>query len=119
MDTFEEKQEWLKSLEVGDKVCKFDDNRWYPNREYYKILTIKNITKGGNLRLDDGELIKLGYTPEIQPITQDIILHNKKMNIRRRLDNRLKVIDVFTLTMETVVKMLEVLNNDNIKDGEK
>ena len=61
----------------------------------------------------------MGYSTEIQPITQDILLHNNKINIRRRLENKLRDIDIFTLPIEKVVKMLEVLAKDNSKDGEE
>lgn len=114
--TYEETQEWLKTLKTGDKVCYLTkaNNIW--NRfSYYKYLEVKNITKSGNIRLENGDLIKIGgLSPDIEPITENVKKYNQQVKIKIKLEEKLSKTNVFNLPIEKVIKILKVLESEEL-----
>lgn len=108
----EQKQKWLKSLKIGDSVCKFASSTWYDSRKYYDIVKVKSITKSGNIRLENEDLIKLGSSTGYQPITQEVILINKEMAIKTKLRIRLANVVIYNLDIEKVKQILEILGDE-------
>ena len=108
----EEQKEWLKSLKVGDLICKFVSSTWYDSSSYYSAVKVKSITKGGNIRLENGDLIKLGYTTGYQPITKEVILINKEVSTRKKLKKKFESVNVSKLDIEKVNQILEILGDE-------
>ena len=108
----EEQKEWLKSLKVGDLICKFVSPTWHNSSSYYSTVKVKSITKSGNIRLENGDLIKLGYTSGYQPITKEVMLINKEVSIKKKLKRKFESVDVDNLDIEKVKQILEILGDE-------
>ena len=108
----EEQKEWVKSLKIGDLICKFVSSTWYDSSSYYSTEKVKSITKGGNIRLENGDLIKLGCTTSYQPITKEVMLVNKEMSIKKKLRRKFESVNVNKLDIEKVKQILEILGDE-------
>ena len=120
MEDFNRK-EWLKTLKKGDKVA----NKEYFGLEkykYYEIYEVKNITKGGKVRLDSGELLNEngeyckydiwgGTYIYIVPITEEVLKVNKEERIRRKFYDLLFKAEKrdYVYTTEQKKKIIELL----------
>lgn len=116
-----DRKEWLKTLKKGDKVA----NKEYFGLEkykYYEIYEVKNITKGGKVRLDSGELLNEngeyckydiwgGTDIYIVPITEEVLKVNKEERIRRKFYDLLFKAEKrdYVYTTEQKMKIIELL----------
>lgn len=122
MEDFNRKK-WLKTLRKGDKVANKERHGW-EKYEYYRIYEVKNITKGGKIRLDSGELLnedgeyfkydRWGSTDiHIVPITEEVLKVNEEVRIRQKFYKLLtKAINGdYTYTTEQKMKIIELLES--------
>ena len=121
MEDFNRK-EWLKTLKKGDKVA---NKEYYglDRYKYYEIYEVKNITKGGKIRLDSGELLNEngenckyniwggGTDIYIVQITEEVLKVNKEERIRRKFYNLLFKAEKrdYVYTTEQKMKIIELL----------
>ena len=116
-----DRKEWLKTLKKGDKVA---NKEYYglDRYKYYEIYEVKNITKGGKIRLDSGELLNEngeyckydiwgGTDIYIVPITEEVLKVNKEERIRRKFYNLLFKAEKrdYVYTTEQKIKIIELL----------
>lgn len=121
-----EREEWLKSLKAGDKVC----NRTSDGKSYY-FLEVKNITKGGNIRLTNGVLLKNGrahkshgvwsgsISYDIEPITEEVIKivkrHRERIAIVKEVRRLCSTFNSVKYDNETLIKIRDLMK---IEEGE-
>lgn len=110
---YEEKQEWLKTLKVGDKVYSYTSSNWYNDISYYSSNTVKTITKSGSIRLDNGRLIKIGCNTEIESLSDKIIEYNKNVKMKIALVEKMKSINIYELSASKVNRILEIVNEED------
>ena len=117
-----DRKEWLKTLKKGDKVA---NKEYYglDRYKYYEIYEVKNITKGGKIRLDSGELLNEngeyckyniwggGTDIYIVPITEEVLKVNEERRIRRKFYNLLFKAEKgdYVYTTEQKMKIIELL----------
>ena len=123
MEDFDRKK-WLKTLKKGDKVANKERYDW-GKYEYYRIYEVKNITKGGKIRLDTGELldedgeycrgnIVWGSTYiHIVPITEEVLKVNEEKRIGQKFYNLLSKAEKgdYVYTTEQKMKIIELLES--------
>lgn len=120
------KKEWIKNLNVGDKVaCK------QQCREYYNIYTVKRFTKTTvvvitkNFAREEIEL-KFGYDgfskpycawnhSLLVPYTKEIEAINYKYKLKRLIPEKFQTIDLTNLTVDELEQIYHFLN-DFIKE---
>ena len=119
MEDFDRKK-WLKTLKKGDKVANKERYGW-EKYEYYRIYEVKNITKGGKIRLDSGELLnengeycnyEWGSTYiHIVPITEEVLKVNEEKRIRQKFYKLLTKAEKgdYIYTTEQKIKIIELL----------
>ena len=119
-----DRKEWLSNLKIGNSVCYKRWDRW-ERTHFYTIVSIKNITQKGNIRLDSGELLNSdghyhkrgswgdGYFIDIEPLTEEII---KEIKDRREKKNAINVIrnifektDLKNIETEKLKKIIEIM----------
>ena len=89
--TMEERAQILKSLKKGDELIKIQFGKW---EEFWEVsrVTVKNVTKKGNVRLSDGKLLtwleQEYYDPNEE---QDFNIVEK--NISDRYEKLKKILD--------------------------
>lgn len=68
----------ISKLKVGDELGKlFEANYAYP--EHYSFYRVEKITPKGNVRLNDGQLLKVGYNYfDIEYKTDDMVEFNRR-----------------------------------------
>ena len=117
------REECLKTLKNGDKVA----NKEYYGLErykYYKIYTIKNITKTGKIRLDNDKLLNEngeyckydiwgGTDIYIVPVTEEVLKVNEEKRIRRKFYDLLFKAEKgdYIYTTEQKMKIIELLES--------
>lgn len=104
------REEWLKSLKVGDKVANKTTSGI--DREIcYQILEIKNVTNKGNIRLTNGILLNTDYV--IEPLTDEILEYEKNRREYKSLRYEVaELCDNFRrekYTVEELKKLKEIL----------
>lgn len=115
-----EREEWLKSLKAGDKVC----NKTSDGKSYY-VLEVKNITKGGNIRLTNGVLLKNGRAYinhgvwsgstayDIEPITEEVAdtirKHRERMAIVKEVRRLCSSFNSIKYDNETLIKIRDLM----------
>ena len=117
-----DRKKWLKTLKKGDKVANKERYGW-EKYEYYRIYEIKNITKGGKIRLDndklldeDGEYCKYEWGStyiHIVPITEEVLKVNGEKRIRQKFYNLLSKAEKgdYIYTTEQKMKIIELLES--------
>ena len=117
-----DRKEWLKTLKKGDKVANKERYDW-GTCQYYRIYEVKNITKGGKIRLDSGELLNEdgeyyrnniiwgGTDIHIVPITEEVLKVNEEKRIRQKFYNLLLKAEKgdYVYTTEQKMKIIELL----------
>lgn len=113
----QERQEWLKSLKVGDRV-------WNSRQGGGAFYTIKKITPTGKIRLDNDVLLnndgygETGYRfnmtyYKIEPITQELLnkIEQQKQKIIsiKELNKAIKELDINSWDIEKIKKLNEIL----------
>ena len=116
------RKEWLKTLKKGDKVANKERYDW-GTCQYYRIYEVKNITKGGKIRLDSGELLNEdgeycrnniiwgGTDIHIVPVTEEVLKVNEEKRIRQKFYNLLLKAEKgdYVYTTEQKMKIIELL----------
>lgn len=118
-----DRKKWLKTLKKGDKVANKERHGW-EKYEYYRIYEVKNITKGGKIRLDSGELLNedgeyCKYDRwnstyiHIVPITEEVLKVNEEVRIRQKFYKLLTKVERgdYVYTTEQKVKIIELLES--------
>ena len=108
----DERKEWLKSLRVGDKVC----YKYGLYGKDFTFTTVKNITKGGRIRLNCDTLLDLdgkvrrsyGFSIKIYPITQEVLDSIKKS----KMVNKLYRFDFNSLSLEQLEQIYSIIGGD-------
>ena len=118
-----DRKKWLKTLKKGDKVANKERHGW-EKYEYYRIYEVKNIAKGGKIRLDSGELLNedgeyCKYDRwnstyiHIVPITEEVLKVNEEVRIRQKFYKLLTKVERgdYVYTTEQKVKIIELLES--------
>lgn len=119
-----DRQEWLKSLKIGDKVAN-EIKVGFNNEKAYEFLEVKNVTAKGNIRLTNGILLNSNgfYSKyenwrstryEIEPITNEILEYEKNRREYNNLKGEVRgLIDNFSryrCSIEDLKQLKEILS---------
>lgn len=87
--TMEERAQILKSLKKGDELIKIQFGKW---EEFWEVsrVTVKNVTKKGNVRLSDGKLLTWLEQEYYDPNDKRIIDFIEVTNIEKQLLNNME-----------------------------
>ncbi len=107
-------KDWIKELKPGDKVALRELHN-FGGLTVYKIGTVKRITAGGKVRLENGMLCdNIGYvnhesfatpTYSIVPLTDEI----REVIYRKRIVSKVKSIEFSVLKLGQLERILKII----------
>jgi hypothetical protein len=120
------REEWLKSLKIGDKVADKNVDH-YSSDISYSFYTIKSITKKGNIRLDNGILLNSdgkyykfenwhSTSYNIEPITEELLeeikLEKEKRLLINKIDEAFRSRKHKNISIEKLRELNDLLENE-------
>jgi len=117
-----DKELWIKGLKPGDKVAVQKSSGAH---KYYDIQPVKNITKGGKVRLTNGELYdKEGYRKFdtwdlysycIVQITEEV----RTELLRKRVLSKVQKTEFYNMDLEKLTVIFKIINESSTKNDEE
>ena len=119
---YNKQYEWLKSLKKGDVVAlDLSCKNFYDKFPKYIFTKVKNITAKGNVRLENGDLIKADtaktHLLNINPVENYMLEHNKQMEKIRKIYYNMGKIDFLEVEKEDIETLYNIMNK-YLKKGE-